>query len=293
MINKNPKVSVLMAVYNTDKKYLKEAIESILNQTYSDFEFIILNDGSTDGSENIILSYKDERIKYLKHDKNQGIPKTRNDLLNAATGEYIANMDSDDVSLPNRLKIQVDYMDKHQEIGVLGSAFHVFQKREEDVLMPLEDKDVKKMLLKGLSPFANPTVMIRKSIFGDIKYDKDFNYSEDYKLWCDLESKTKFANLPDILVKYRWHGKNISKQKTIEQSIQSQTIIFLNIEKYFNKDCSKEFEILNKIKEGKKISAKEYKILFEKEKLIAANHMFKKIARQNCLNPFIALGILR
>src|SRR5574344_639787 len=112
-----PKISVVMPVYNTDETFLRESIESILNQSFKDFEFIIINDGSTNNAEDVILSYKDERIRYYKNDINLKLIKTLNRGLLLAEGEYIARMDSDDISLPTRFQTQVEFLGKNPNIG--------------------------------------------------------------------------------------------------------------------------------------------------------------------------------
>ena len=117
---KKPKVSVLMPVYNTKEAYLRTAIESILKQTFTDFEFLIMNDNSTDKNvEKVILSYKDPRISYSKNNKNLGISGARNKLVDMAHGEYLAIMDHDDESLPERFQKQVDFLDAHPDVGVV------------------------------------------------------------------------------------------------------------------------------------------------------------------------------
>ncbi len=121
----NPKVTVLMPVYNAEK-YLKTAIESILKQTFSDFELLIINDGSTDGSEEIIRSFNDKRIRLFNNEQNLGIIKTLNKGLNLAKGEYIIRMDADDISLPDRLELQVKYMEENPGIGISGTQARIF-----------------------------------------------------------------------------------------------------------------------------------------------------------------------
>ncbi len=123
-MSENPKVSVIMSVYNGDK-YLREAIESILNQTFTDFEFIIVNDGSTDNSLEIIESYDDERIKTINNKKNIGLTKSLNKALKFAKGKYIARQDADDVSLPNRFEKQVEYLDSHPEVALVGTSVYL------------------------------------------------------------------------------------------------------------------------------------------------------------------------
>ena len=126
-----PMVSVVMPVYN-GSKYLKEAIDSILNQTFTNFELIIINDGSTDNSEDIIFSYQDRRIYYLKNEHNKGICITLNRGLDNARGKYIARMDCDDISMPQRLAKQVNYLERHRDVGALGTDIITFGKGHTD-----------------------------------------------------------------------------------------------------------------------------------------------------------------
>ena len=129
MQTKTPKISVLMSAYNSEK-YISESIESILNQTFKDFEFIIINDGSSDNTAKIIQKYaeKDERIRFINSKQNQGIIAALNPGFSMCRGEYIARMDSDDISLPKRFEKQIEYMDKHSECGVLGTSIIIFDK---------------------------------------------------------------------------------------------------------------------------------------------------------------------
>jgi glycosyltransferase involved in cell wall biosynthesis len=212
IIQNPPKVTVLMSVYNGEK-YLREAIESILNQSYSDFEFLIIDDCSTDSSASILAEYteSDSRIYILKNKKNLGLTKSLNIGLRSARGEYIARMDADDISLPNRLKTQVDFMDKHSDIGVCGSAIQAFQAKESVTSPPKDHKRIVIGLLQD-NPVAHPTVLIRTSILKEheIFYNEDFIAAQDYELWVRLSRVTKFENLTCVLLQYRLHGDNIS-----------------------------------------------------------------------------------
>lgn len=210
-----PKVSVLMPVYKTNEKYLKEAIESILNQTFSDFEFLILDDCPEDPREEIIKSYKDNRIKYYKNDKNLGISQSRNKLIGMAKGEYLAIMDHDDISLPERFKKQVEYLDEHSDIGVVSSNFKfIIENKISDY--PIDDYNIKLTLMFACIVW-HPASMIKKSILVDnnIHYEEEFSPSEDYALWCRLIPFTKFHNIKDALFYYRNHEENTThKQKS-------------------------------------------------------------------------------
>ena len=145
-------VSIVLPVYNAEK-YVREAIESILNQTFTDYEFVIINDGSTDGSEKIIQSFKDKRIIYVKNEKNIGIVKTLNKGIEKAFGTYIVRMDADDVSVSDRVEKQVKFMDENPRISISGSWMKYFGSKDEDVKFPTSESDVSnKMIFLTKSP---------------------------------------------------------------------------------------------------------------------------------------------
>ncbi len=203
------KISVLMPVYNTDEKFLRQAIESILGQTYQDFEFLIVNDCSTDVRvEDVVLSYKDQRIKYWVNPLNMGISGTRNKLISLAKGEYLAVMDHDDVSLPERLEKEAAFLDTHPETGVVGCAVRYLGTSKVRKL-PENNCSVREALV-FFSPFCHPATMIRKSVLQNngIVYEAEFSPAEDYALWSRLMAVTKFANLPDVLFEYRDYSRN-------------------------------------------------------------------------------------
>lgn len=214
------KISVLMPVYNTDEKFLRQAIESILEQTYQDFEFLIINDCSSDARvEKVVLSYKDKRIKYSVNAQNLGISGTRNKLINLAKGKYLAVMDHDDVSLPERLEKEAAFLDAHPEVGVVGCAVRYFGTSKIRKL-PQDDGSIKEALV-FFSPFCHPATMIRKSVLQnyEIAYEAKFSPAEDYVLWSRLMAVTKFANLPDVLFEYRdYCGNTTHSQKEKMQS---------------------------------------------------------------------------
>lgn len=253
-----PKISVLMPVYNTEEEYLREAIESILNQTFTDFEFIIINDGSDNNAEDVILSYNDKHIKYIKKEKNQGLIETLNEVLEIAQGEYIARMDSDDVSLPERFEKQVNFLDKNPDVDVLGTWFNCFP-RNRVVKTFTNDKNIKECFLINSNNIGHPTVMLRKATFEKLnaRYDENATYVEDYALWLSLIDKVKFANLPEILLNYRIHKKSICKTKNVEQSLNIQKIMVIAQGKYFDIKNEKVLEAIEKLKNGKSIVSKE------------------------------------
>lgn len=209
-----PRVSILLPVYKPKKEYLIECIESILNQTFGDFELLILDDCPEDKlSEEIIRSYKDKRINYFRNERNLGISKTRNKLIEMANSEYLAVMDHDDVCLQKRLELEVDYLDKHPEIGVV-SANSNFIINGFITNHPENDKDIKLSLMNNCF-IEHPASMIRKSVLieNNIRYEEEFSPAEDYALWCRLIKFTNFHNLPDVLLNYRDHKDNTSHKK--------------------------------------------------------------------------------
>ncbi len=209
--NVKPKVSVLMPVYNA-AAYLREAMDSILSQTFTDFEFLIINDGSTDASEEIIKSYGDTRIFYTKNAGNLGLVATLNLGINLSQGEYIARMDADDISLSERFARQVNFMHAHPEVGACGTTFQFFGDSDHIVFHPSDYKQCF-TLLSVNSSLGHPTTMIRKEILTryDIRYEKEYHYAADYAFWIRISRVSCISSLPDTLLLYRWHSANMSK----------------------------------------------------------------------------------
>ena len=207
-----PKISVLMPVYNTNEAYLREAIDSILNQTFSDFEFLILDDCPNDNREHIVTSYNDKRIVYLKNDKNLGISSSRNKLIDMAKGEYLAVMDHDDVALPERFAEQIKVLDNHPEIGVVGTLYIRIPKIKKPSRLPENNEGIERYLMEGCGIF-HPSAMIRADVLKryNAKYEGAFTPAEDYALFSHLIGKTKFYNIQKVLMKYRWHKTNTLK----------------------------------------------------------------------------------
>ena len=200
-----PRVSVLTPIYNTNPVHLREMIESILNQTFTDFEFLILNDSPNNTEiEEIVASYKDKRIKYAKNEQNMGITPSRNRLLKMARGEYIAIFDHDDISMPERLEKQVEYLDKNPHVGVVSGWLQFFGTDDTLLKNPEHDTDIK-ICLTNNCYVAHTAAMIRKSVLADnnIEYEEYYTPAEDYRLWARLMDVTHFHNLQTVLVRYR------------------------------------------------------------------------------------------
>lgn len=215
MENAVPLVSVLMPVYN-GQEFLRPAIESILAQTFTDFEFIIINDGSTDGSEEIILSYTDPRIRYARNEQNIKLIATLNKGLKLCKGKYIARMDADDISFPERFSKQVAYMESHPECGLLGTDVEMSSGQRSFVRM---GEEFMNFCLLFNNPLCHPTTFIRASIIREhnLEYPKEYIHAEEYVLWLDIMKYSKVVNLDEKLVYYRLHVSQVSQKYKVEQ----------------------------------------------------------------------------
>ena len=206
-------ITVFMPVYNAER-YLRKSIDSILNQEYKDFELLIVDDGSTDGSIDIILSYDDSRIRLIQNERNMGIPYTRNVGLDNARGKYIAIMDSDDIAKSNRLTEQVNYLEKNINIGVVTSSYHVMRKNItiRRVMKKNNNEFIKAYLLFD-SYICNPSTMIRSSLREFARYNEKCFVCQDFDFWIQLINITNFGSIEKPLLKYRTGHMNIT-QKT-------------------------------------------------------------------------------
>ena len=202
-----------MTVYNNEK-YLRSAIESILKQTYENFEFLIVNDGSTDKSLDIMRSYKDGMVKIINNGENHGLVYSRNLGIEKASGKYIAIMDGDDISLPKRLETQVAFMESHPEVGACGSWIKTIGTKKHYTNRHYTDSEKIKANLLFYTSLAQPSVMLRKEILQkyNLNYDKENQHCEDYGLWVDVSCVSKLANIPEVLLLYRVHQKGYSKE---------------------------------------------------------------------------------
>lgn len=205
-------VSVLMPVYNGEK-YLKEAIDSILNQTFADFEFLIINDGSTDTTEQIILSYEDARIRYAKNETNLKLIATLNKGIKLCKGKYIVRMDADDISALDRIEKQVEFMEKHPDVGLCGTWFERFDETgKKGAAKYAPDHDV--ICYKHLYQIhlSHGTAIFRKSILDKLnfRFDKEYAHAEDYDLFTRMALETKLANLPFVGYAVRHHQNEVS-----------------------------------------------------------------------------------
>lgn len=236
-MNQPKKVTVLMPVYNGEK-YLKEAIDSILNQTFTDFDCLIINDGSTDSTDSIISGYSDPRIKYIKNEENIGLIKTLNIGFAMIESEYIVRMDADDISFPKRLEKQVNYMINHPDIAVLGTAAIHFRndsilKKTKTITRP--DR-IRSRLLFSCS-LIHPSVIIRNTIIKEnqYSYNEEFNSVEDFGLWQKISFNHDISNTKDTLIYYRINEDGVSCQaeKNIAKRDESHKRVYAQAFDYF------------------------------------------------------------
>ena len=207
------KVSVLTPVYKTDERFLREAIESVLNQTFADFEFILLDDCPEDDRESIVRSYGDKRIVYLKNDRNLGIAASRNKLIDLAKGEYLAVFDHDDICRPDRFAKEVAYLDANPGCGVVSSWTRLTSNGSVNTY-PEDDHEIK-LRMMDVCALWHPASMIRKSVLDacGARYEADCSPVEDYMLWMRLVPHARFHVLQEPLIDYRWHPGNTSNMQ--------------------------------------------------------------------------------
>lgn len=267
----DPKITVLMPVYNCEL-YIREAVDSILNQTFTDFEFLIIDDASTDETVAIIKSYNDPRIQLIQKPKNSGYTNSLNHGLSIAKGEYIARMDGDDISLSERFAKQVSFLDANQDVVLCGTSYSIIG-TNMTIIVPETHDGIKLALLKGNS-IVHPSVMFRnlerkKLLIG---YDITKEPAEDYDLWVRLLSIGRLYNLQEVLLNYRVHSKQVSQKRELQQ-MNSALETRLNILGYLN--CTielNEHNLLKKIIKNNDIFFNEIEeFLVLKNKLILGN----------------------
>jgi glycosyltransferase involved in cell wall biosynthesis len=236
-MGRSPKVSVVMSVYNGER-YLQQAINSILNQSFCDFELIIVDDGSTDDTAAIVNSYRDPRIVRFRHATNQGLIASLNFGLTRARGELIARQDADDISLPNRLEEQVGLCDREPQVVIVGSGCHLIDETGTHLGIwryPLSNTDVRWHMLFHCG-FAHTSVMFRADALrrNRLQYEEQAKHAEDYDLWSRLLSYGQGQNTAQVLVKYRRHSHQVSsisaeQQKSVAARISESNLKRLGI----------------------------------------------------------------
>ena len=247
-----PLISVLMPVYNSEK-FLSFAIKSILEQTYKNFEFIIIDDGSTDSSSSIINEFvlRDNRIKFIQNNKNFGISLSLNKGLEISRGIYVARMDADDISIKERFEIQIEAFEKYPNFGIIGSSANYINSNGKNLgyfPVPLSNIEIKWYSLFR-SPFIHPSIMMKKEILdkNSMTYRDIFLYTEDYDLWSRLIPLTNAMNLKKPLLHYRVYPQSSNISKKNFQVKNTQLIALNNINKYCHKLELSQSEIIDVI----------------------------------------------
>jgi glycosyltransferase involved in cell wall biosynthesis len=218
-MSNDPKITVLMPVYNGER-HLSEAIDSILVQTYRDYEFLIIDDGSNDQTLEIIKKFNDSRIRLIQNRSNIGIIKTLNKGIGESRGKYIARMDADDISLPERFRLQIEFLETEPQVALVGGQFSYIDndgKIFAHEKVPLNNDTLQKQLLKKCC-FSHPTVMIKTSVLKEVGgYNIKAHYAEDYELWLRIAENYQVANLKESILLYRVHPNQISINKVKHQ----------------------------------------------------------------------------
>jgi len=222
-------ISVIMSIFNEKEDWLIKSITSVINQSFKNFEFIIINDNPKRGLNDDILNkfrIKDNRIIIIKNNKNIGITKSLNIGLKKAKGKYIARMDADDISLPERFLKQFNFMENHKQYVACGSFISVFGKiNRDDKSLPTNYNQFKNVLFIK-NPLPHPTAFIRNKIIKEnkIEYDENLKYSQDYGLWAELSKYGFLTNIPEILLRYRVDNNQVSIKNKIEQTLCAQSV---------------------------------------------------------------------
>lgn len=282
-----PLVTVLLSVYNGEE-FLCEAIDSILNQSFTDFEFIIVNDGSFDGTKEILDHYGkiDSRVKAYHQDK-RGLEESLNFGISISQGKYIARMDADDICHPERIKTQVVYMESHPEIGLCGSWLKIIGE-EQTFIYPCTPSKIRSSML-FFNPIAQSTVILRRSLLVDngIQYDPNYERCEDYELWSRLSLITQFVNLPEYLLYRRLHPKQLSQQYHKEQlNVADRVRLNLLLRMGFT-NTDPGIEVHQAISRWKLPLEKSFYLNAEKWLLALLQHNFEK--REYSLTEFVII----
>lgn len=243
----NVVVSILMSVYNGEA-YLQEAIDSMLNQTFQNFEFIIVDDASTDSSYDILNGYKDERIKLIHNRENIGLTKCLNKALRYAKGKYIARMDADDICMPTRLEKQICYMERHEKVALVSCSYMEFGESNRKNFIQLNELQIKGQLLYG-SVLPHPGFMFKRELYSKygIRYNEKMKYAQDYDFQVRVARRFEVACMSDILIKYRVSDKQISRQKWQEQQEYANRVRQYQFYYYGIKYNQREIELIRKI----------------------------------------------
>jgi len=234
-----PAVSIIVPVYNAEA-YLQDCLYSIIQQTFPDFELLLIDDGSTDGSVAVINGFTDNRIRVIQN--RHDFIGSLNMGIHAARGKYITRMDADDLMLPHRLQTQFDFMELHSDIDVCGSWADTFGEIQSVIRRPTEHADIVSSMLRS-NPFMHPTIMMNRCrlLQSGCLYRYGYPCAEDYKLWADLALKDfQFANIPEALIRYRISPQQVTRIAEKEMLVSSAKIALEYAEGVVEKIIEKE-----------------------------------------------------
>ncbi len=231
---KTPKVSALMPVYNTNPEHLRQAIESVLAQTFKDFELLIINNSPEKKElKKIILTYKDKRILYKESKENLGIARSYNKFIEMASGEYLAICEHDDTWPSYRFQKQVEFMDENPNVGVVGGAVKWMTEKPYVMQYPEKNHLIKLRLMSNCH-LSHPCAMMRKSVLikNNVRYEEQYSPACDYMLWCRLMEFTQFHALPEVMINYRVHDTRTSVLQAQRMEDAADEIRFFVRNKY-------------------------------------------------------------
>lgn len=283
------RISVIMPNYNTPIEYLELAIESILSQTYSNFEFVIIDDCSTDSSYEYLKSLTDPRIRVFRNEKNLGITKTLNKGFDLAKGEYLARMDSDDIALPKRLEMQLRFMDENPDIIVCGAWAELFgnenycMKRE----MPEQEFMRCSLLFGNIFGLVHPTAFFRRSLLAEyqIRYDEELPTAQDYSMWALCADVAPLACIHEILLRYRIHGGQVSIAKENLQKECTRRVQEKLLKRVFQRSITDhELEWHTGVCDFKRISRMDLNWLSEISRANQSSRIYDKDILKSCIN---------
>jgi glycosyltransferase involved in cell wall biosynthesis len=245
-----PELSIVMPLYNSEK-FVGKAVESLLSQSYGDFELIIVNDCSTDGSMEALKQFNDRRISILHNQTNQGIVFSRNKGLEAASGAFIAPFDSDDVALPDKFKLQIDFLKKHANYGLIGSWVQMID--EHGILLKKSWKlNAKPEQIPAILFFRNyfvqSAVTMRQEAIPKQGYRKGYDLVEDWMMWHEIAAKYPVWNLPEYLVKYRVHQQGNSQNDPAQLSMKDKLMFEYLFQNLGLHPANNDFELYSLIK---------------------------------------------
>lgn len=286
-----PEISVIMPVYNVDN-YVFDSMQSILCQTFENFEFIIIDDASQDGTYEIIKQFHDSRIINLQNNTNMGIAATLNKGLKIARGKFIIRMDGDDISKPNRLKKQLDFMKANPDLIISGTHMDLINSDGDFIRQQKKRIGTEKVrlgLFFGHTSLAHPSIIMRKDLLDSfcIQYDSAFQYAEDYDLYCRSIQYASMDNIDESLIQYRIHDESVSRKHSLQQQVDAKVALYLHLRRLRLPFTLEQFKIHSKIAMNDKTftpSIDEIKLWFNHlQKWNQENNYFqKKLFEEYC-----------